>query len=95
MCRRVLQLHKIVDKKTPNYLREKLPPNRRNLINLPNVFQEIKCRIERYSISFFPDAVKCWNNIVSQFEHLPTFDGLKDHILSLIRPNARPTYGGS
>ena len=93
MCRRVLQLHKIVDKKTPNYLREKLPPNRRNLINLPNVFQEIKCRTERYSNSFFPDAVKCWNNIVSQFEHFPTFDGLKDHILSLIRPNARPTYG--
>ena len=40
MLRRVLQLHKIVNGKTPSYLKEKLPPNRNVLINLPNVFQE-------------------------------------------------------
>ena len=93
MCRRVLQIHKISDKKTPPYLRKKLPPSRMKLINLPFIFQEIKSRTERYSSSFFPDAIVSWNNIVSHFENLPTFDGLKDHILSLIRPCPKLTFG--
>ena len=42
MCKRVLQLHKIIDEKTPDYLRRKLPPNRNVVINLPNVFHEIR-----------------------------------------------------
>ena len=37
MCKRVLQIHKIVDRRTPSYLRDKMPPNRRNLANLPCV----------------------------------------------------------
>ena len=28
MCRRVLQIHKIVANRTPSYLRDKLPPSR-------------------------------------------------------------------
>ena len=93
MCRRVLQIHKIIDKKTPFYLREKLPPNRRNLINLKYVFQDIKCRTDRFLNSFFPDAISSWNNIISSFEHFPTFDVLKNHIISLIRPCAKSTFG--
>ena len=31
MCRRILQIHKIVSKKTPSYLKEKLPQHRRPL----------------------------------------------------------------
>ena len=93
MCRRVLQIHKIVDKKTPPDLLEKLPPSRMKLINLPFIFQEIKSRTDRYRNSFFPDAIISWNNIVSYFENLPTFDGLKDHILSLIRPSHKCTFG--
>lgn len=93
MCRRVLQVHKIVDNKTPTYLRGKLPPTRRNLINLPNIFKTIRGRTDRYLNSFFPDATSTWNNIVSNFENLPTFDGLKDHIISLIRPEAKSMFG--
>ena len=37
MCKRVLKLHKIVDRRTPSYLRDKMPPNRMNLANLPCV----------------------------------------------------------
>ena len=44
-------------------------------------------------ISFFPDAISSWNNIVSHFQLLPSFDGLKDHILSLIRPEPKSTFG--
>ena len=67
MCKRVLQIHKIIDGRTPSYLRDKMPPNRRNLVNLPCVFQDIKCRTDRYFNSFFPDAISAWNNIVSNF----------------------------
>ena len=35
ICRRVLQIHKIVDEKTPKYLQDCLPPNRNVIINLP------------------------------------------------------------
>ena len=37
MCKRVLQIHKIVDRRTPSYLRDKMSRDRRNLANLPCV----------------------------------------------------------
>ena len=73
MCKRMLQTHKIVDGRTPSYLREKMPHNRRNLSNLPCVFQDIKCRTDSYLNSFFPGAISVWNNVISNFENLPTF----------------------
>ena len=91
MSRRILQTHKIIDKKTPSYLHDKLPPNRRPF--LFSVFHEIKCRTNRYSSSFFPDAISSWNNIVTHFENFPSFEGLKDHIRSLIRPVAKSIFG--
>jgi hypothetical protein len=92
MCKRVLQLHKIIDQKTPDYLHSKLPPNRNVVINLPNVFHETRCRTDRYRNSFFPDAVSHWNNIISFFHDFPSFEQLKKHILSLIRPPAKETF---
>ena len=35
VSRRILQIHKIIDKKTPVYLREKLPLNRRAFLSRP------------------------------------------------------------
>ena len=87
MSRRILQIHKIIDRKTLEYLRDKLPPNRR--LFLPTIFRNIKCRTNRYSNSFFPDAIASWNNMITHFEHFPTFDNLKKHMLSLIRPEAK------
>ena len=72
MCKRVLQIHKIIDEKTPDYLRHKLPPNRNVVINLPNVFHEIRCRTDRYRNSFFVNAVAHWNTIISSFPSLPS-----------------------
>ena len=39
-CRRILQIHKIVSNKTPSYLKDTLPPNRRPLygLNTHNTF---------------------------------------------------------
>ena len=75
--RRILQLHKIIDKKTPSYLYNKLPPNRHVLIFLPHVFQD-DCRTQRYANSFYPHAINLWNRMIQNFEHFPTYSELKN-----------------
>ena len=92
LSRRILQIHKIVDGKTPQYLQNKLPQRRNVLINLPNVFHEIRHGTDRYLSSFFPHATKNWNNIITDFKGLPTFDELKKHLISLYRPEVRPIF---
>ena len=92
MLRRVLQVHKILDGKTPSYLREKLPQSRNNIINLPNVFQDIRYGTQRYLNSFFPDATKNWNYIITDFNDFPTFEQLKKHLFSLYRPEIKSTF---
>ena len=92
MSRRILQLHKIIDQKTPEYLHDKLPVHRNVVINLPNVFREIRCRTSRYQNSFFPNAVSHWNNIITDFKDFPSFPQLKKHIISLIRPLPKDVF---
>ena len=50
MCRRILQIHKIFNHKTPSYLNDKLPPKCRALFsgNTRNTFREIICKSNRY-----------------------------------------------
>ena len=50
MGRRILQIHKILNKKTPSYLSDKLPPNSRTLFsgNVRNTFRELICKSNRY-----------------------------------------------
>ena len=80
---------------TPSYLRDKLPPIRRLLYRFgnTNTFHEIRCKTSRYKNSFFPDAINSWNNIITNFQNLPPFTSLKAHILSLIRPKIKSTFG--
>ena len=92
MSKRVLQLHKIIDGKTPAYLHDKLPPNRNVVISLPNVFHEIRCRTDRYQNSFFPNAVSQWNTFISDFSDFPSFSDLKKHVISLIRPQPKDVF---
>ena len=98
MIRRILQVHKIVDGKTPLYLREKLPQMQTKCsrlfpqIKIPNQFP-IMSGTERYLNSFFPDATKSWNNVITDFKELPTFEELKKHLISLYRPDIRSTFG--
>ena len=48
---------------------------------------------DRYLNSFFPDAMKSWNNVITDFNELPTFEELKKHLISLYRPDIKPTFG--
>ena len=58
-CRRILQIHKILNIKTHLYIKDKLPHNCIALFsgNIRNTFREIKCKSNRYMNSFFPDAI--------------------------------------
>ena len=90
-CRRILQIHKIVNDKTPSYLKIKLPRHRRPLDrqSSSNTFHEFKCKSLRYMSSFFPDVITSWNNVITNFGDIPSFNVLKNHILSLIRPKKK------
>ena len=94
-CRRIIQIHKIVNNKTPSYLNNKLPRHRRPLYsqNNSNTFYEIKCNTFRYMNSFFPNGISSWNNVISYFTNAPSILILKDHILSLIRPEKKKIFG--
>ena len=74
--------------KTPIYLRYKLAPNRRSF--LPTVFRNIKCKTNWYSNSFFPSAIASWKDIITHFEHFPTFDGQRT---ALFRPEFKHMLG--
>ena len=93
ISRRVLLMHKIIDEKTPKYLRDCLPPNRNVILDLPYVFQEFRTRTDRYAGSFFPNTITLWNNLISDFQNFPTFLTLKSHLISLFRPQAKQVFG--
>ena len=91
-CRRILKICKIVNDKTPLFLKNKLPRHRRPLYrhnNNNNTFYERKPNSERYKNSFFYDGVKAWNTIITFFPNIPSINILKNHILSLIRPEKK------
>ena len=75
MCRRILQIHRTCNNKTPSYLNDLLPPKSRALFsgNTRNTFREIICKSNRYTNSFFPDGTPAWNIFIKHFDELPSF----------------------
>ena len=71
--RRLIQFFKIRNNMTPAYLRGNIPRQRSLLFGNcnPNIYHEIFCSTTRYMNSFFPDAIKIWNNI--DISHLYAF----------------------
>ena len=94
-CRRILQIHKIFNNKTPSYLKDKLPPSCRALFNgnIRNTFLEIICKSNRYMNSFFPDAIAFWNIFIKHFDDVPPFDILEEHINTFFRPKSKSISG--
>ena len=95
MCRSILQIHKIFNHKTSSYLNDKLPPNSRALFsgNTRNTFHEIICKSNRYTNSFFPDAITSWNIFIKHFDDVPSFDILKKHINTSFRLMNKSIFG--
>ena len=95
MDRRILQIRKILNNKTPSYLKDKLAPNCRALFNgnTRNTFRQIICKSNRYMNSFFPDAVVSWNIFIKHFDDVPSFDLLQNHINTFFRPKTKHIFG--
>ena len=93
--RRILQIHKISNNKTPSYLKEKLPPNYRTLFNgnIRNTFREIICKSNRYKNSFFPDAIVSWNIFIKHFDEIPSLEILKKYLNTFFRPKSKNIFG--
>ena len=94
MSRRILQIYKIINAMTPSYLKDKLPPNKRptDLVLIFVTLREIRCRSARFMNSFYPNGVASWNIIIKHFDTMPSISKLKEHLLSLFRPNIKSTF---
>ena len=93
--RRLIQFYKIKNDMTPNYLKDKIPLFRGRSLRNDNEthIQEIMCTIAKYQNSFFPDAIRSWNNIGNDFCSSQSLGIFKTNLLNLVRPKLRPVYG--
>ena len=57
------------------------------------MYREFRIRTERFGKSFFPDAIKSWNAVITDFAEMPTLEEFRSHLHALYRPNAKETYG--
>ena len=92
--RRLIQLYKISNHLTPDYLTNSLPSLRFGSSRNGNAktYQELMCNTARYSNSFFPDTIKSWNNIGGEFTMTNSIAIFKKSINELIRPKPKTVY---
>ena len=55
-----LQIHKVVSDKTPS--------------DLKNKFHRLHRPLHKYISSFFPGTITSWNNIITHFDDIPSFN---------------------
>ena len=93
--RRLIHFFKIRNNMTPAYLRGNIPRQRSLLFGNcnPNIYHEIFCSTARYMNSFFPDAIKIWNNIDIEFHTCTSLSIFKRNILNPIRLESKTVFG--
>ena len=86
--RRILQFYKIIKGLTPGYLREPIPPIRNHLFGnrQTNVIQNIYCRNDRFSRSFFPNSIIIWKELGPEFRGSESLSLFKIRLLKIYRP---------
>ena len=80
---------------TPSYLREPVPDPQIHLFGprSTNVLPPIPCRNDRFKNSFYPDAVRMWNNVGVEFRSIPKLSDFKSSYLEIISPLKRDIFG--
>ena len=93
--RRLTQFYKIMNDLTLLYLREPVPDLQIHLFGprSTNVLPPIPCRNDRFKNSFYPDAVRMWNNVGVEFRSIPKLSDFKSSYLEIIRPLKRDIFG--
>ena len=86
--RRITQFYKIMNGHTPQYLVDPIPKPRRHLFgrHYTNDLYKIHCRTKRFLSSFYPDSIKCWNELGPEMRQSESISGFKQKILKIIQP---------
>ena len=92
--RRLTQFYKIQNNLTPEYLRTPIPPSRSHLFGLrsSNDIPSVNCNRQIFSNSFYPHAVKIWNEIGPDLRQAVSLSSFKMRILKIIRPPKRSIF---
>ena len=90
-CRCLFHFYKIQNNLTPPYLKDPIPPIRSHLFGSlsANVINEIRYKSKSYS-SFYPDSIRCWNEIGQSYVILQTLSPLS--WLFQLRVGLSPLY---
>ena len=93
--RRLTYFYKIVNRQTPEYLHNHLPPLHNVQYNLrrQRVFVDLKTRTQRHENSFFPYCVSEWEKLSEEIKASPTITQFKNNLLMFIRPVKRLSFG--
>jgi hypothetical protein len=96
---RLVQFYKIINNKAPQYLRNILPNqvgNRTNyMLRNRNEIDTQITRINCLTNSFFPAAVRLWNNLENEIKNLPSVGAFKSRRSRLLpKPNPLVYFGG-
>ena len=86
--RQLIQFYKIRNNLTPQYLRDHLPPVRSSLYGVrhPYNYRNIYCNSSSYQNSFYPNAIRLWNNLDTELHERKSLETFKKCIRSVIKP---------
>ena len=84
--RRIFQFYKIQNNLTPPYFKTRIPPIRTHLLGSrsENVLNEMRCKSNSYSNSFYPDSIRCWNKLCTELRYSINPNSLKSVFLRLL-----------
>ena len=70
---------------TPLYLINNLPRERIPLYcNRSTSYYEFMCNTNKYMNIFFPDVIKSWNNLGSEFHNIVSLNTFRNRLINLI-----------
>ena len=92
--RRLTVFYKIMHRLTPQYLLDPTPPLRRHLFgtSIRNELHPMRWRTQRYMNSFYPDAVKCWNNIGPELRQTDKISTFKTTLARMVVPEEKSIF---
>ena len=75
-------------------MKNSIPPIRTHLFasRSENVLNEIRCKSNSYTNSFYPDSIRCWNKIGLELRNSNNLNSFKVSIHAPVRPSPRSIF---
>ena len=82
-ARRLSLFYKIVNKRTPAYMLQPIPPlqQTQNSFRRGDVIGQIRARTERFKSSFYAHCLKEWNIVDPQIRNASSVDAFKKYLV--------------